>query len=164
VFDGVDDTINIDNIDLRQDFTYECWVLHNVVSGFSFLGQGITSTRSGLHIWFRDASNLRFGMFSNDTDALSLSTSTGVWYHYCFTYNHSTFLKEIYRNGILLIGSPQQAQTSYIGTGIMRIGATYSTSGAYANGNFSSAKIYNRVLSLNEIQQNFEATRGRYGI
>jgi hypothetical protein len=66
--------------------------------------------RSGLHIWFRDGSNLRFGMYGNDTDALSLTTSTGVWYHYCFTYNHKS------------IEMLQLQETSYIGTGTVRIG------------------------------------------
>jgi hypothetical protein len=164
IFDGLDNTANITTLDLRQNFTYECWVLHNVVSGFSFLGQGTTSLQNGLHIWFRDGSNLRFGMFINDTDALSLTTSTGVWYQYCFTYNHSTFLKQIYRNGVQLTGTPQQTQTSYLGTGTVRIGATYSGGGNYANGRFSSVKIYNKVLTASEIKQNFEALRGRYGI
>jgi hypothetical protein len=163
-FDGVDDTVNVTTLDLRQDFTYECWVLHNAVSTFSFLGQGTTTTRNGLHIWFRDGSNLRFGMFSNDTDALSLTTSTGVWYQYCFTYNHSTFLKQIYRNGVQLTGTPQQTQTSYLGTGTVRIGATYSSGGNYANGRFSSTRIYNRVLTAAEIQQNYNALKGRFGL
>jgi hypothetical protein len=163
-FDGVDDSVNITTVDLRQNFTYECWVNHNVINGFSFLGQGIRSTRSGLHIWFRDGSNLRFGMFSNDTDALSLTTSTGVWYQYCFTYNHSTFLKQIYRNGVQLTGTPVQTQTSYIGTGTVRIGATYSSDNAYANGNFSNVKLYSKILTPEEIQQNYNATKGRYGL
>jgi hypothetical protein len=161
VFDGVDDTVNF-TYDLRSDWTYECWALHNTVSGFAFLGQGPTTTRSGLHIWFRDGSNLRFGMFSNDTDALSLTTSTGVWYHYCFTYNHSTFLKQIYRNGVQLTGTPQQTQTSYIGTGTVRIGATYSSGGAYANGRIASSKLYTRVLTASEIQQNYNALKSRF--
>ena len=163
VFDGVDDTVNF-TYDLRSDWTYECWALHNTVSGFAFLGQGLTTTRSGLHIWFRGGtgSNLRFGMHSNDTDALSLTTSTGVWYHYCFTYNHSTFLKQIYRNGVQLTGTPQQTQTSYIGTGTVRIGATYSSGGAYANGRIASSKLYTRVLTPQEIQQNYNALKSRY--
>ena len=161
VFDGVDDTVNF-TYDLRSDWTYECWALHNTVSGFAFLGQGPTTIRSGLHIWFRDGSNLRFGMYGNDTDALSLTTSTGVWYHYCFTYNHSTFLKQIYRNGVQLTGIPQQTQTSYIGTGTVRIGATYSSGGAYANGRIASSKLYTRVLTPQEIQQNYNALKSRY--
>lgn len=162
-FDGVNDSVNF-TYDLRQTFTYECWALHDAVSGFAFLGQGTTSTRSGLHIWFMSGSSLRFGMFSNDTDVSSITTSTGIWYNYCFTYNHTTFLKQIYRDGVQLTGTPIQTQTSYIGTGTARIGATYSSGGAYANGKIASAKIYTRVLSAAEITQNYNATKGRYGL
>jgi hypothetical protein len=34
----------------------------------------------------------------------------------------------------------------------------------YLNGDISAAYIYRRALSLNEIQQNFDALRGRYGV
>ena len=166
VFDGVNDTVNF-TYDLRSDWTYECWALHNAVSGFAFLGQGSSTIRSGLHI-IQTPVKLRFGMYGNDTDALSFTISTGVWYHYCFTYNHSTFLKQIYRNGVQLTGTPQQTQTSYIGTGTVRIGATYSSGvslgqgGSYANGRIASSKLYTRVLTAQEIQQNYNALKSRY--
>ena len=163
-FDGTDDTVNFE-YDLRSNWTYECWVNKDAKGGFCFLGQGTPSSRSGLHIVMYD-DKLRFGMFANDTDALGLysNTSTGVWYYYAFTYNHSTFLKEIYRNGVQLTGTTAQTQTAYIGTGTVRIGAQYSSGSTYANGKIASSKLYNRVLTASEIQQNFNATRGRFGV
>ena len=163
-FDGTDDTVNFE-YDLRSNWTYECWVNKDSKNNFSFLGQGTTSSSSGLHInMYSD--RLRFGMFFNDTDALGLysNTSTGVWYHYAFTYNHSTFLKEIYRNGSQLTVTPIYTQTAYIGTGTVRIGAQYSSGSTYANGKIASSKLYNRVLTASEIKQNFNATRSRFGI
>jgi hypothetical protein len=164
VFDGTDDTVNFE-YDLRSNWTYECWVNKDAKGGFSFLGQGTTSSGSGLHIVMSN-DKLRFGMYANDTDALGLysNTSTGVWYHYAFTYNHSTFLKQIYRNGVQLTGTPVQTQTAYIGTGTVRIGASYSSGGTVADGKIASSKLYNRVLTASEIKQNFNATRGRFGI
>ena len=164
VFDGTDDTVNFE-YDLRSNWTYECWVNKDAKGGFSFLGQGTTSSRSGLHIVMYD-DKLRFGMFANDTDALGLysNTSTGVWYHYAFTYNHSTFLKQIYRNGVQLTGTPSQTQTAYIGTGTVRIGGLYSSAGGVADGKIASSKLYNRVLTASEVKQNFVALRGRFGI
>ena len=163
-FDGTDDTVNFE-YDLRSNWTYECWVNKDAKGGFSFLGQGTTSSGSGLHIVMSN-DKLRFGMYANDTDALGLysNTSTGVWYHYAFTYNHSTFLKQIYRNGVQLTGTPVQTQTAYIGTGTVRIGASYSSGGTVADGKIASSKLYNRVLTASEIKQNFNATRGRFGI
>lgn len=164
VFDGVNDTVDF-TFDLRTSWSYECWVMHTTINGFAFLGQGTTSNNNGLHIWFRDGSNLRFGMYANDTDALSLTTLTNIWYHYCFTYNHnSPYTKRIYRNGVELTGTIQQTQSQYSGTGIVRIGATYGSGGNFGSGRISNVKLYNRVLTLEEISQNFNAVRGRFGI
>jgi hypothetical protein len=163
-FDGTDDTVNFE-YDLRSNWTYECWVNKDSKDNFSFLGQGVASARNGLHITMY-SNRLRFGMYANDTDAVGLysNTSTGVWYHYAFSYNHSTYVKKIYRNGLPLSVTPQQTQTAYEGTGIVRIGALYSSGGTYANGKISNSKLYNRVLTDAEIQQNFNSIRGRFGI
>jgi len=163
-FDGSNDTVHFE-YDLRSNWTYECWVNKDSKNNFSFLGQGIPGTRTGLHIVMYN-NLLRFGMYFNDTDVVGLysNTSTGIWYHYAFTYNHSTFLKEIYRNGVQLTGTPLQTQTSYLGTGTVRIGAQYSSGSPYADGKIASSKLYNRVLTSQEIQQNFNALRGRFGI
>ena len=165
VFDGSNDTVNF-QYDLRSNWTYECWVNKDSKDNFAFLGQGSTSTRNGLHIvMYND--KLRVGMYANDTDANGLygNTSTGVWYHYAFTYNHSTFLKEIYRNGSKLTGTPMQTQTSYTGTGTVRIGGIYSSGGGkYGNGKMASSKLYNRVLTESEIKQNYNALKGRFGL
>jgi hypothetical protein len=44
-----------------------------------------------------------------------------------------------------------------------RIGATY-TDGENFQGNISDFKFYNRVLTAQEILQNYNATKGRYGL
>jgi hypothetical protein len=162
--DGTNDSINF-SYDLRRDWSFECWVKHDVVSGFSFLGQGPTSANQGLHIWFTGNSTIRFGMYSNDRD-FTLSTSTNTWYHYVFTYSHSSpYTKKMYRNGVEVtngynVGGPNQ----YAGTGTVRIGATYSSGGAYANGKFAKTKLYNKVLTSSEVLQNYNATKGRFGL
>jgi hypothetical protein len=42
--------------------------------------------------------------------------------------------------------------------------ARASGNSSLAEGNLSSVQLYNRALSSTEIQQNFNATRSRYGI
>ena len=165
LLDGTDDSINL-SLDLRRDWSFECWVNHDTVSGFSFLGQGPTSTNQGLHIWNYNGSAIRFGMYSNDRD-FTLSTSTGVWYQYVFTYTHSSpYTKKMYRNGVEIttgtnVGGPNQ----YSGTGTLRIGAIYSShNGSFADGNFAISRMYGKVLSLSEIQKNFDAHKTTYGI
>jgi hypothetical protein len=161
LFDGVDDTINL-NFDLRTSWSFECWVMHNVVEGFCFLGQGGFSTSQGLHIWFYTNSALRFGLYSNDFD-VNLPTSTNVWYHYVFTYNNSSpYTKQIFRNGESISGTNVGGPDQYLGTGVVRIGSIYSSGGPYANGSFSGVKLYNKVLSGDEVLQNYNATKSRF--
>jgi hypothetical protein len=54
-------------------------------------------------------------------------------------------------------------ELSTIGTGDIRIFGRY-TNNETSTGNVSQVQIYNRVLSQQEISQNFNATRGRYGV
>jgi hypothetical protein len=165
IFDGTNDTADISTIDLRTSFTYECWVNMNVLNGFSFLGQGSTSANNGLHIWNTSDTSLRFGMFGNDTDVNSLTSSTNTWYHYVFTYNHSSpYTKNIYRNAVKQTTAEQQGQSQYTGTGTLRIAAIYSSGGSYANGRFAMARIYNRILADTEILQNYNSNKSRFGL
>jgi hypothetical protein len=47
--------------------------------------------------------------------------------------------------------------------GDFKVGVATSL-GAYYRGNISNFKIYNRALTAAEVQQNFNALRGRFGI
>jgi hypothetical protein len=157
--------VNTTNINLNQNFTLECWVYMNTVNGFCFFGQGTTTTSSGLHVWMNSATSLRFGMFGNDSDVNGLSLSANTWYHFAFTYtNASPWTKAVYINGVAQTLTPQQTQAQYIGTGVFRIGSIYSSSASYANGYFGVARVYNRVLTADEVLDNFNALRGRYGV
>jgi hypothetical protein len=55
------------------------------------------------------------------------------------------------------------ATTTFTGSGEILIGA-YGTGSNTFNGRVSNVFVYNRVLSADEISQNFNCFRGRYGI
>ena len=82
-----------------------------------------------------------------------------TWYHAVGTYS-SDGASRLYINGIQ-VGSATYAATSYGSlTSTIRIGE-YA---GHLSGSISTSKIYNRALSAAEVQQNFNALRGRYGI
>ena len=164
LFNGINQTATTASLNLQQNFTLEAWVNQNVLNGFAIFGQGILSTSQGLHIWYTTNTAIRFGMFGNDTD-FTVSTSIGIWYHMIFTYNHSSpYTKGFYLNAVAQSGTPLQTAAAYAGSGVFRLGATYSTAGNYGNGYFEGVKMYNRILTADEITTNFNALRGRYGI
>ena len=83
--------------------------------------------------------------------------TVGQWY--MLTGVQGTTL-DIYINGVL----GQSIVTNVnVTTNNVNLGR-YQSGGRQLNGNISQVSIYNRALSAAEIQHNFNATRGRYGI
>jgi hypothetical protein len=85
--------------------------------------------------------------------------NTGNWFHAAATYDGSTV--KIYVNGVL---ESTTARSGTITAGAKNIGSSSGGSNEYFNGTIDNVKIYNRALSAAEIQQNFAALRGRYGL
>lgn len=91
----------------------------------------------------------------------------GTWYNVCITYNNSTRLLSTYINATFALSGTRP------GTGdlvkpynttepAVRI---WGTQGISTNKNHltNNVKMYNRPLSIDEISQNFNALKGRYG-
>jgi hypothetical protein len=89
----------------------------------------------------------------------TVAASVGVWFHIVATYNGST--TSLYKNGLL--DSSASGITSTIKNNIknLTIGVR---GGQYFRGHIAVARIYSKALSANEVLQNFNALRGRYGI
>jgi hypothetical protein len=89
------------------------------------------------------------------------------WHHWVFTKTSATGSMKIYRDGVLW--AENTGQTSSIislSGGAVNIGryTTGNFNGYYHNGNLALLRVYNRELSLQEVIQNFEAQRVRFGI
>jgi hypothetical protein len=173
VFDGVDDFVDISNASIgnfgTSNFTVSCW--GKATSGSSGT-RGIFSKynphsgngtgwfmfyRDG-NIWVRITQDLVAPL---EESSMAVNIAVNNWYFFTMVRNANSFF--LYSNGVLL---DQRTTTNIINcssTAPLRIGSGYS-SGYYYNGNCSTASIYNRALSAQEIQQNFEALRGRYGV
>jgi len=164
IFNGTDETATVASLELRRNFTLDGWFNQNVLNGFALFGQGSPFPNQGLHIWYRSSTVIRFGMNANDTD-FTVSNSIGAWYNIVVTYNHSSpYTKQLYINGVALSGNPQQSQAAYTGTGTFRLGATYGSGGNYGNGSYAGMKVYNRILSADEIVQNYNALKSRFNL
>lgn len=166
VFDGVDDHITFtSNPSLTNQITVEVWVNLNTPP---IQGTGFILGREGSYRLIYTTSKFSWvcatvnnGWYTTGTvvDASILATS-GI-YHVVGTYDGAN--NRIYVNGTL------QTTGSSISGNILTNGTYYlmRTTAAnldYGKGNLYSHKLYNRALSATEIQQNFNAFRGRFGI
>lgn len=141
----------------RTTITTRQWLIYT--------GSDTNGGRFALEI---DQGKLAFNYYNSSISSTDLLRDT--WYHAGVTYNSVTKQLSIYLNGILqststfpitVGGSPISINTgSSTGTYI----GSFVGSSIYLNGNVSNAFIYNRELTSIEVAQNFNATRGRFGI
>jgi hypothetical protein len=104
-------------------------------------------------------------------------TALNVWEMHTYTYDRSSGIASCYKNNSLVRSGPQtngtinptvpgeamSTLTSDVVMGISNFNSTISGD-ACLPADLGPWIIYNRALSLDEIAQNFEATKGRYGI
>jgi hypothetical protein len=175
VFDGTNDFINIPGIEINTSFTIGMYFLSlsdnrtNIITGKYAGGTtdfwiGTTNSGGPYKAWF----SITDGANPNKLETKSYNLTTGVWYYITAVYNNnnnSTYTASLYMNGVL-----QQSLTGGLGfsnpTGNYTIG-NYSIGtpvSAYFQGNLGSHHYYNRALTQQEILQNYNATKMRYGL
>ena len=105
--------------------------------------------------------------FSNTIPNVLYSTTNTwfntKWYNVSITWVSSSTSSAVYVDGVL----ERTGTTAATSTLIALTGTAYiarSASGGYLAGQIPLFQAYNRSLTATEIQQNFNALRGRYGI
>jgi Concanavalin A-like lectin/glucanases superfamily len=97
----------------------------------------------------------------------NISCTLNTWHHICATRDYAT--NRIYLDGIIIAQNSQNGagQSDYTMNQPFRIG-TYagavSSAEYYFNGKMAGARMYNRTLTYQEIQQNYQALKYRYGL
>ena len=178
-FNGVDEeaTINISNFftSYSQQITMETWVYIPSSATWSngFFGGIFTrGAYDGSHGLWRTTNNNEVSFYCRQavtfaTQESRATISRDTWYHLVGVWDAGT---KLYVNGTLADSDSAvfTGDTENSGSfGVFEMGRVTAAGGANGNrflGNQSSAKIYNRALTAAEVQQNFNALRGRYGI
>ena len=158
VFDGIDDYATISQRVSTSQFTYEAFLSSSNISKDQVY-VGTTADAFYLRI-FNSRAFLSISASGQRTLSHSSILENNKIYHIVSIYNGVRL--KIYVNGILTEGNIINAtMTSWGGD---RIGRWRDIDQRSFVGNLYSLKAYNRELSLEEIFQNFEATRSRYDI
>ncbi len=149
-FDGSNDYvdtgtgINIAN----QSFTVSAWAKRSSTGTWDLIFfQGSGSVNNGLHVGFRSSNTFTCAFWGNDLDTIAYADT--AWHHWACTFDSSSKVRRIYRDGIAV--TSDTATANYQGTGNLLIGFSTSVSGSYFNGTIDEPRIYNRLLSVSEI-------------
>ena len=160
-FDGVDDNVNCGSsiITGNNSFSWGCWI--KPTSGTAgtplFLGTN-SSGQAMVSYWDYSNNKVHVGVWGSDKLTSGTTILPSTWGHTFWTWNGSTLTS--YTNGVSdgnATGFSFNISSSYT-----RIGSAFDIQ--YFNGNIAQVSIYNRALTDTEIQQNFNALKGRYGL
>jgi hypothetical protein len=165
VFDGVNDYFNMTsnfNIAGITDYSTQFWININS-SNLGLDTRFFWHGNFGVLIWKTTADNLSFYL---RTDVATLQTGTSfatffdIWINIATTYDGSTMA--------LYVNAELKNSTSQSGGIINAVPTRFWLGGASTSG-FTSCKIsncleYNRALTAQEIQQNYNATKSRFGL
>jgi hypothetical protein len=161
VLDGSNDYILVNsqaNILSKTAYTKIAYIY---ISNFSTVNNIISGGFSGQHaFWMYGTDKLNAGhngTWNTVVGATSLSLNT--WYFAAVTYSDSTGWK-LYLNG--REDGTSVDTTTFTGNQEIVIGA-FSSSNNFT-GRIASVQVYNRALTSQEIVQNYNATKKRYGL
>ena len=170
-FDGIDDAVDCGgNLSIKptSGITVSTWIKFNgvvgnnrILSDWHQAGSGgdrwtFVTPNSTTVVWYMTSN----GQIEGGTNGYNINL--GQWVNLTGTYNQ---LQQIfYVNGVQY-SSISRTGLLYAGDGsqTVRVGRQ-AEAGSTHNGLISNVYMYNRALTAAEIQQNFNATRGRYGI
>ena len=149
-----------------QTITMECWCYPNSLNQLGFLFEkGAVNTQYSM---FFENANFVFrtigGTINNQNLYFSPSTylTVSAWNHIVCTYNGSS--KISYVNGVQV--------ASVAASGTLSTGGTNQYIGKYGNaannypfnGRIAESRVYNIALSAAQVLQNYNATKGRFGL
>jgi hypothetical protein len=176
-FDGINDYITTGNLITNSDFpdnnyTLTCWFNWNGIVGGNdgrayLLQNGGSNFPLTLEINSRDFTPARFATWEHTTNGqIQLNSNvvvdTNRWYYFVVSKGISNTIK-------MFVDSDEIFSTTSIGGNLLsfsgvRIGTYRSANNRWFGGNISQVQIYNRALSAEEILQNFNSTKSRFGI
>ena len=146
------------------NFSYSCWVNFAGLPGQGTIFENGFYT-NGILIRFQSNVIAIYAQYSTTTytNSFSFNPTLNVWYHLVITRVGNNLL--LYSNGVLLSTIAFGTNINIIpSNNLMFIGMSQHYAGQCFNGLIGNVTVYNRALNALEVQQNFNALRGRYGL
>lgn len=172
VFDGSNDQVRIGSVtsSTTGNITYNIW--------FKISALPLTQTlfwdddnQGGGDSWVQITSSGAIQTQRNPDGFLVLTTPSSIvalntWYNLCFVASTISPRKSIYLNGVL-VASDNNAIASRFNRSYITLGANFDGvqgGSSPLNGNISIFSVYTRALTFPEVLQNYNATKGRFGL
>jgi hypothetical protein len=173
VFDGTNDFVNItrpSQIITSGSISVSMWVRWTTTGTTTGTIQALIDNNhsnnplQGFIIQDRPdlSKKIQWGVHPNTNGATSsFQVGDGTWRHITGTYESGS--AKLYINGSLDGLSTSEPNMATVQPNIT-LGKWQLGDSRYLNGNISLTQIYNRALTASEVLQNYNATKGRFGL
>jgi len=171
-FDGTNDYGSVTGNDLNfiNNVTLEVWAKYTTVSNTVLVEKSSNNTHYQLQVFASSqgtvgvAGEIVFMLQPNSSNWVVTGevTNDGTWHHYVGTYNRSTTTAKVYVNGVLKNTNSAIVSGPSSNSQALLLGSRSGSSGF--GGNISRTSIYNRDVTAAEVLQNYNATKGRFGL
>lgn len=180
VLDGSNDYITTPFSFSSRPFSINVWVYFNNLGGWqTFVSQDTSQYPNFASIYFQKSTSggdPGFGRLNNCVNLAILNASNniivcddrtsvaaGIWYNYCISVSATDMT--LFRNAIQ-VNTISNSSLISTPSGTAIIGAGYYNDAIvdYCNVRLPLIQIYNRALSSQEILQNYNSTKGRFGL
>lgn len=159
-FDGSNDYVNLgtDASLTPSDITVSAWVKANQLSSWSGILSNMTTWGTGFGLQIGTTQNIA-AMISGAYLKTSWTPVIGKWYHIVATHNNSNDYNALYINGVY--ENSVTRAVSYEGSAKTYIGVFYTSPSLIFNGTIDDVRIYNRVLSSDEVSELYKFGQGK---
>ena len=158
------------SVDLSGSFSIDMWFRQNDQSTYHMLlgaeGYGVGTSNGIGHYLYQNTIRtwVKEGTYTNLWDSAGTTTLTqNVWYNLILIRESGTAWRW-YLNGSLVNSNTTDSLTTDFTTPNTYIGDHYNTAVFHFDGDIGALRMYSRALSSTEVSQNFNATRGKYGV
>lgn len=164
VFDGTNDFVDFtsdSNLLPTAGLTLSVWFKTSVADRWLITKTSVPNSNG---YFLTGKGNGTMGFVLNNREVATPNTiNTGSWLNIVGTWTPSTSLL-IYRNRIQVASNTTLIPASIITPSYTLDIGMRPNGGDYWNGNIAQVSIYNRALSESEIEQNYNALKGRFGL
>jgi hypothetical protein len=159
VFDGINDSVDLIPF-AENNFSFN--IIIKPQSGQQEYAEVLDGNHSSTTNWhFTGYSDGTYAFTGFGNFAIGLGVlQTNTWHHITFTYSAGNFVK-YYKNGVLQ-GQSSVSTVNYSNS-FLRLGR-WGGGGRNWKGNISLLSLYNRSLTEQEVSQNFNFVKDRYGL
>ena len=163
VFDGVNDYADISNVlSLISALNYHSFSFWFNASDLSTDKIPFSSGLGG-NYYIQLRSSVFYVQIGSFFRTYSFSTSINTWYNVSFVKSGTNDAGNLYINSSLKSSYTGSIGNTPSGLSGLILGR-YFTNAYHFTGKISQVSIYNRALNPQEIQQNYNALKGRYGL